>query len=82
MVLHCRSVWLLLCHFAADAGGLPLLMAKSKFFLVDSITFWKNSFIQGSKQEVTEVAPFVKMAEKTWGVLIAEGILDAQQTIT
>ena len=26
---HCRSVWSLLCHSAADAGGLDLSMAKS-----------------------------------------------------
>ena len=26
---HCRSVWSLPCHFAADAGGLALSMAKS-----------------------------------------------------
>ena len=28
VLLHCRSVWSLLCHFAADAGGWALLMAK------------------------------------------------------
>ena len=28
---HCRSVWSLPCHFAADAGGLALSMAKSRW---------------------------------------------------
>ena len=28
VVLHCRSAWSLLCHLAADTGGLALLMAK------------------------------------------------------
>ena len=28
VVLHCRSVWSLLCHFPADFGGWVLLMAK------------------------------------------------------
>ena len=30
-VWHCRSVWSLPCHFAADAGGLALSMAKSRW---------------------------------------------------
>ena len=28
---HCRSVWSLPCHFAADAGGSALSMAKSRW---------------------------------------------------
>ena len=28
---HCRSVWSLPCHFAAEAGGLALSMAKSRW---------------------------------------------------
>ena len=30
-VWHCRSVWSLPCYFAADAGGLALSMAKSRW---------------------------------------------------
>ena len=29
---HCRSVWSLPCHFAADAGGLALSVAKSRWY--------------------------------------------------
>ena len=28
---HCRSIWSLPCHFAADAGGLALSMVKSRW---------------------------------------------------
>ena len=31
VVWHCRSVWSVPCHFAADAGGLALSMAKSRW---------------------------------------------------
>ena len=55
---HCRSVWSFPCHFAADAGGLALSMAKSHWhralrFAHKSCThghvFWKRG---GVKREL------------------------------
>ena len=55
---HCRSVWSLPCHLAADAGGLALSMAKSRWHgalrsthksCTHSHVFWKRG---GMKREL------------------------------
>ena len=57
---HCRSVWSLPCHFAADAGGLALSVAKSRWHgalrsahksCTHGHVFWKKG---GVKREPVE----------------------------
>ena len=52
---HCRSVWSLPCHFAADAGGLALSLAKSHWHgalhcahksCIHCYAFWKRGGVK------------------------------------
>ena len=59
---HCRSVWSVPCHFAADVGGLALSMAKSHWHgalrsthksYTHGDVFWKRG---GGKKELVAAA--------------------------
>ena len=63
---HCRSVWSLPCHFAADAGGSALSMAKSRWHgalrsahksCTHSHVFWREVAWREDRQQILELLP-------------------------
>ena len=58
---------LLTLFSGSNHKGKNLLAAKEQILSFKNITsflFWKDFFLQGSKQEVTKVFPFGKMGKK------------------